>query len=80
VGGAPLTGIAMNKAIAKVVEKINGAFKLPEDKLDASEVMRQLRGLVPDQADGNQGGCQSALGAARSLSRPAIPERPAIPS
>ena len=53
VGGAPLTGIAMNKAITQVLEKINGT-KLPEERLEASEVMQQLQGLVLDQSNGTK--------------------------
>ncbi len=51
-GGAPLTGIAINKAITAAVEKFNAGAKNPDEKMDASEVMRQMQGLVLDQADG----------------------------
>lgn len=51
-GGAPLTGMAIQQAVTKIVERFNAGVKLPQDKLSRGEVLRQMQGLVLPQTDG----------------------------
>ncbi len=52
-GGAPLTGLALQKAVSEVVKKINTGLSAGEPKLDGREVVRQIQGLALDVSDGS---------------------------
>ncbi len=50
--GAPLAGLALQKAVYEAVKKLNSALATDEPKIDAQEAMRQVQGLVMDTTDG----------------------------
>jgi len=52
-GGAPLTGLALQKAVSEVVKRLNAGLSAGEPKLDGREVVRQLQGLALDVSDGS---------------------------
>lgn len=50
--GAPLAGLALQKAVYEAVKKLNSALATDEPKIDAQEALRQVQGLVLDTTDG----------------------------
>ena len=52
-GGAPLTGLALQKSVSEVVKRLNAGLSAGEPKLDGREVVRQLQGLALDVSDGS---------------------------
>jgi len=52
-GGAPLTGLALQRAVSEVVKKINAGLSVGESTLDGREVVRQIQGLALDVSDGS---------------------------
>lgn len=51
-GGAPITGLMINKAIEAAIEKFAPNLRLQEQKIDPHELIRQTQGLVFDITDG----------------------------
>lgn len=50
--GAPLAGLAVQKAVYEAVKKLNSALATDEPKIDPQEALRQVQGLVLDTTDG----------------------------
>ncbi|TAM85172.1 hypothetical protein EPN42_16030 [bacterium] len=51
--GAPLAGLAVQRAVFEAVKKLNGALATDEPKIDPQEVLRQVQGLALDATDGS---------------------------
>ena len=51
-GGAPITGVMVNKAIEAAIAKFAPNLRLQGQKIDPHELMRQTQGLVLDITDG----------------------------
>ncbi|TAM92146.1 type III effector protein [bacterium] len=50
--GAPLTGLAVQKAVYGAVKRLNSALATDEPKIDPQEAIRQVQGLALDTTDG----------------------------
>lgn len=51
--GAPLAGLAVEKAVFEAVKRLNGALSTDEPKIDPYEAVRQVQGLALDTTDGS---------------------------